>query len=129
MSQPLITLCAGLKQYIPPPPCHFFGKQTTNNWSKRTGNCPNTSNDSIISTTISVNMSALSSHVAHPNLKTYLGLNKSPIVMLTSTTSPPPDIPWIALAAINIPILIESPAIRLPTKNPKFATRRTGFRP
>lgn len=61
--------------------------------------------------------------------KTHLGLNRSPIVILTNTTNPPPPRPCIALAAISIPIVTEVAAIKDPAKNMKLAIRRTGLRP
>lgn len=66
---------------------------------------------------------------AFSRTQSYRGLNKSPIVMLTNTTKPPPPRPCIALAVINMPIVTDNAAIRDPTKNMKLAMSRTGFRP
>ena len=68
-------------------------------------------------------------HLTPQRKNTHLGLNKSPIVILTNTTRPPPPSPCIALAAINIPIVTEVAAIKDPAKKMRLAMRGTGFRP
>lgn len=49
--------------------------------------------------------------------------------MFTRIINPPPPIPWIALAVINIPMLTLTAASRLPTKNTPDAASKTGLRP
>lgn len=60
---------------------------------------------------------------------THLILNRSLIQILAKMIKPPPPIPWITLAAINILILILKAAIRDPTKNIILANSMIGLRP
>jgi hypothetical protein len=56
-------------------------------------------------------------------------LKRSEMQILTKIISPPPPMPCMALAAINIPILTLTAANRLPMKNTAQATSSTGFLP
>jgi hypothetical protein len=56
-------------------------------------------------------------------------LNKSLIHILTRIINPPPPIPCIALAAINIAMLTLTAASKLPMKNIAAAISNTGLRP
>jgi hypothetical protein len=56
-------------------------------------------------------------------------LNKSLIQILTKIIRPPPPMPCIALAKINIPILTLTAASKLPRKNIAAAINNTGLRP
>ena len=56
-------------------------------------------------------------------------LNKSLIQILTRVIRPPPPIPCIALAAINIAMLTLTAASKLPIKNTAAALSNTGLRP
>ena len=59
----------------------------------------------------------------------YLMLNKSLIQMLAKMIKPPPPIPCITLAAINILILTLKAAIKDPTKKMTLANSMMGLRP
>lgn len=56
-------------------------------------------------------------------------LKRSVMQMFTRMMSPPPPTPWMARAAINMPMLTLVAASRLPTKNTLEATSRMGLRP
>ena len=56
-------------------------------------------------------------------------LNRSLMQIFVRIISPPPPMPWIARAAINIPILTETPASSDPRKKIAHATSRIGLRP
>jgi hypothetical protein len=49
--------------------------------------------------------------------------------MFARTSKPPLPTPWMDRPVINMPMLIDKPAINDPVKKTKFATSRMGLRP
>jgi hypothetical protein len=56
-------------------------------------------------------------------------LKRSEMQILTKIIKPPPPIPWIALAAINMPMFMLTAANKLPIKKTAAAISSTGFLP
>jgi hypothetical protein len=51
------------------------------------------------------------------------------MIILSNTSRPPEARPWIALPAINMPIFLARPHMRLPMKKMPTAPIKAGFRP
>jgi len=58
-------------------------------------------------------------------MSTNLILNKSLIYILTNTTKPPAALPWAALPAISLGMLVAEAHIAEPVKKSTIATSRT----
>lgn len=56
-------------------------------------------------------------------------LNTSPMQMLVKIMIPPPPVPWIARAAINMVMLLERAHRRDPTEKKTIASRKMGLLP
>lgn len=115
-----------------PSPRNLFRENTAQYWTESARKSPNPPNHAKILATLSVthiNKRPSCSEQEKRSRYTHLILNKSLMQILANMIKPPPPIPWITLAAINILILILRAAIKDPAKKMILANSMMGFRP